>query len=198
MRCVVGLAAVLAFTATTATPVSIEQAPATAASQPAAESADAAPTLLPQDPPGPPQSQWTLDADGTAEDTRTGMASMLELSIDGQVTVTETDQGVDRTAFGHPGSLEAVISVGDDEYRIPASLGGEGTSLVQTGVSSDAWRLSVQGTDQGAAQFRGNLTLIGTDDGYALTGEGVLNVPDDAETTTYQLTYAGEAEFGPE
>jgi hypothetical protein len=193
---VIGLAVALAFTATAATPATLDRPAATVASQAPDGPASATPLASEE---APPQSRWTLDADadGMAEDTRTGMVSMLELEIDGSVIVTDTDQGADRTAFGTPASLEVVVTVGDDEYRIPATLGGEGTSLVQTGVSSDAWRLSVQGTDRGAAQFRGSLILIGAEDGYALSGEGVLNVPGQADTTTYQLEYAGSAEFGP-
>lgn len=149
------------------------------------------------------QSSRTLDAsaDGNAVDTRSGDVQGVMLDVDGDVIVVTSDHGVDRTAHSRQ-PITAVVTLGETSYTIPVYVNGEGVSLVQTGASPDAWRLTAQGTsipapgDRASASFRGELTLLGSEDGgYTLTGDGILRVTDTAGTATYHLSYAGSASF---
>ncbi len=95
------------------------------------------------------QSQQTrhldADTDGTAVDRRTGEMLDALVNVTGDVTIQDTDDGVDRTAFTKGLTATANVTVNGSLYTIPVGIVGEGTSLVQTGVSADGWRLHVQG-----------------------------------------------------
>lgn len=144
------------------------------------------------------QESRTLDveADGVAEHRETGDQLTVELDLEGDVTVTSSGEGVDRTAFTSGPTVTITVTLDETSYDIPVTIGGEGVSLVQTGVTADGWRLSAQGSTFGDdAQFRGELTLIGNDDGYAVSGDGVLTVTDGDATANYGLNYAGQGTF---
>lgn len=144
-----------------------------------------------------------LDANGTAEDVETGDSHDLTVNVTGNVTVQETDEGVDETAFTKGPTVEAVVTVGDTTHEIPVGVDGEGTSHEQAGlVSADAWRLHVQGEDfsgdqdGSGATFSANVTLIGSDGDFAAFGEGTLTVHDSqGGQTTYDLDFRGQATF---
>lgn len=95
------------------------------------------------------QSQETRDldaeTDGTAADTQTGETFDALVNVTGTVTIQDTDEGVDRAAFTQGQTATANVTVNGTLYTVPVSIVGEGTSLVQTGVSADAWRLHAQG-----------------------------------------------------
>lgn len=95
------------------------------------------------------QSQETRDldaqTDGTAANTQTGETFDALVNVTGTVTIQDSDEGVDRAAFTQGQTATANVTVNGTVYTIPVGIVGEGTSLVQTGVSADAWRLHVQG-----------------------------------------------------
>lgn len=154
-----------------------------------------------------PQEERHLDADtdGVARETSTNDTFDAEVNVTGDVTVTESEEGVDRTAFTDGLTATANVTVDGTTYSIPVAIVGEGVSLVQTGVTADGWRLHVQGTQTAdedtrgqptLAQFAGNLTLTGGQDGqYVAQGDGILTVFDGEDATTYDLAYAGTATF---
>lgn len=157
------------------------------------------------------------DTDGVAQDTQTGERLDATVNVTGDVTVRESGNGVDETAESTNLSVVANVTVGDTTYEIPVLVVGEGTSLEQAGITAaESWRLSVQGTqipdgdsgednrdtrsgddaETGTAQFQGNLTLVGNDEGgYQAQGNGTLTVADGDQTTTYRLDYSGQATF---
>jgi hypothetical protein len=152
-----------------------------------------------------PHNNQTLDADlgGSATERRTGNTHALTLNLTGDVVVNDPEQGPARTAFSPRPDLEATVIIeGVGEWTIPVRVNGEGVSLIQTGVSSDAWRLRFQGIslptpgpDGERAQLRGNLTLIGDDNGYLTSGTGVLTMSSRPMATNYALSFQGTAEF---
>lgn len=142
------------------------------------------------------------DTDGTARSVETGEVHEAEVDVTGNVTVRESGEGVDETAQTDGPTVEAEITVGDETYTIPVSVVGEGTSYEQSGAVDDqAWRLHVQGEDYSGGQdgsgavFSGNLTLVGGNGEFTVTGEGTLTVRDQDDATTYDLDYAGSATF---
>lgn len=145
------------------------------------------------------------DTDGVARETSTNDTFEAEVNVTGDVIITESEEGVDRTAFTDGLTATANVTIDGTTYEIPVGVVGEGVSLVQTGVSADAWRLHVEGTqtadedtrDQPTlAQFSGNLTLTGGQDGeYVAEGEGILTVFEGEDATTYDLAYTGSATF---
>ncbi|MBW3581524.1 MAG: hypothetical protein KY455_00345 [Euryarchaeota archaeon] len=137
-----------------------------------------------------------VTATGAAESRETGEAFDLDVDVSGDVVVTSSGAGVDRAAYTLGPAVTATITVDGTSYAIEANIAGEGVSLAQTGVNADAWRLSAQGTTFGeGAQFRGSLTLLGTDEGYTVSGDGVLTVHSGEDTADYDLTYTGEGTF---
>lgn len=143
------------------------------------------------------ERELEVGAIGVAESRATGETYDLDVDISGRVVVTSSGEGVDRTAYTLGPAVTVTITIDETSYEIAANVAGEGVSLVQTGVSADAWRFSAQGTTLGeGAQFRGSLTLLGTDEGYTVSGDGVLTVTAGADTTNHGLTYTGEGTFG--
>lgn len=137
-----------------------------------------------------------LDTEGAGSAASDDVAVQVEIDADGQAEVEDNPDSPDRTAFAGPNDVTVWVNVTDgDSHEIPVSLGGQGSSFAAAGV--DGWALYLQGTDQGGAQFFGNFTLTGSDDGYAVNGEAILNVPDGQDTTTYQFAVNGEATFAP-
>lgn len=162
-----------------------------------------------------------LDADteGTAEDTSTGETFDATVNVTGDVTVRESGEGVDETAESTGLDVYANVTIDGTTYEVPVLVTGEGTSMEQAGfTAAEGWRLSVQGTelydsgsedrstdgddrdgsnaDTDRATFWGNFTLVGTpDSGFQAYGNGTLTVVDANGTTTYALTYQGEATF---
>lgn len=145
------------------------------------------------------------DTDGVARDTSTNDTFQAEVNVTGDVTVTESEEGADRTAFTDGLTATANVTIDGTTYEIPVAVVGEGVSMVQTGVTADGWRLHVQGTQTAdedtrgqpaLAQFSGNLTLTGGQDGeYVAQGAGILTVVDGDDVTTYELGYTGSATF---
>lgn len=137
-----------------------------------------------------------LDASGVAESRATGEVFDLDVTIEGDVVVTSSGEGVDRAAYTLGPAVTLTISVDGTAYEVQAQVGGEGVSLVQTGVTADGWRLSAQGSTFGeGAQFRGSLILLGAEDGYTVSGDGVLTVQDGATAVSYGLSYTGAGTF---
>lgn len=150
------------------------------------------------------ERELDLDAEGTAENVETGDSHDLTVNVTGNVTVQETDEGVDETAFTKDvQSVEANVTIDGTTYTIPVTVGGEGTSFEQAGlVSGEAWRLHVQGEDfsgnqdGSGASLSANVTLIGSDGDFAAFGNGSLTVQDDqGGQTTYDLDFRGTATF---
>lgn len=140
---------------------------------------------------------FNAEADGLATDRASGTVLEASLGLSGDVTVTTSDFGVDRTAYTAGPAVSLILTIDEIEYTIPLTFTGEGVSLVQIGAEADAWRLSGQGSTTGqGGQFRGAFNLVGTDDGYALTGDGVFTLTDGASTASYALDYSGSATFG--
>lgn len=144
------------------------------------------------------QETRTLDAeaDGLATDRASSTVLDASLELSGDVTVSTSDFGVDRTAYTAGPAVTLILTIDEIEYTIPLTLAGDGVSLVQIGAEPDAWRLSAQGSTIGqGGQFRGAFNLVGTDEGYALTGDGVFTLTDGASTASYALDYSGSATF---
>lgn len=144
-----------------------------------------------------------LDAAGTAEDVETGDSHDLAVNVTGDVTVQETDEGVDETAYTQgPTDVEANVTIDGTTHTIPVTVDGEGTSFEQAGlVSGEAWRLHVQGEnfsggqDGSGASLSANVTLIGSDGDFSAFGQGTLTVQDGSSQTTYDLDFRGQASF---
>lgn len=143
-----------------------------------------------------------VDAEGTAENVETGDESDLDVDITGDVTVRESEEGVDETASTDGPTVDAEITVGDETFVIPVQVNGEGTSFEAAGIFDvESWRLHAQGQsfsggqDGSGASFFGNLTLIGNNGDFTVLGDGVLTVQDQGDTTTYDLEFQGTATF---
>lgn len=149
-----------------------------------------------------PQEERSFEANatGTATETDTGDVTNLEFHIDGNITVTDTEEGEDETASTQGDFLDGTVTIGDEEYNVSFTVQGEGTSLEQAGfVDDEAWNLYAFGIEdprQGPpATFHGNLTLVGSDGEFQLTGDGTFTDPAGDETSTYHIEYQGEATF---
>lgn len=164
----------------------------------------------------PPQEERAFQANttGSATSAETGTLHDLDVNVSGNITVTESGEGVDETAFTPGLNVTANVTLDGDLYEIPVTVAGEGTSLEQAGVvDSEAWNLYAQGQalsqeqdghgpasgeeqqqpDQ--ARFNGNLTLVGSDGGFLVEGSGTLTVITGDDATSYHLDYRGEATF---
>lgn len=142
-----------------------------------------------------------MDTDGSGASADGTDAVTAEIDANGQATVQDNDGSNDRTAFTEqPGDVTVYVNTSDEDYEIPVQLGGQGSSYAATGV--DGWDLYLQGDtaldgSNDRVQFHGNFTLTGTDDGYAVNGTAILNIPDGQDTNTYRFGVAGSATFGP-
>lgn len=138
-----------------------------------------------------------LDTDGAGSSADGDETVQVEIDADGDANVQDNPDSPDRTASGQGLTVDVALSNGDSYTLDQITLGGQGSSFAATGV--DGWALYLVGTDNGGVQFAGNFTLTGNDDGYAVQGEAILNVPDQSgdDATTYQFGVQGEATFAP-